>query len=52
MAIDRAKVKKEAEKYVQSGKLDRALDEYRKLLDDTPRDLALMNTIGDRKSVV
>ncbi len=47
MAIDRVKIKKEAEKYVQSGKIDRAIEEYRKLLEDNPKDLQLMNTIGD-----
>jgi tetratricopeptide (TPR) repeat protein len=47
MAIDRAKVRKEAEKFLSAGRLDRAIDEYRKMLDDNPKDLATMNTIGD-----
>lgn len=47
MAIDRAKVQKEAEKLLASNKVDRAIEEFRKLLDDNPRDLALMNRIGD-----
>ncbi len=47
MAIDRAKVQKEAEKLLASNKVDRAIEEFRKLLDDNPRDLALMNKIGD-----
>ena len=47
MAIDRAKVQKEAEKLLAANKVDRAIEEFRKLLDDNPKDLALMNKIGD-----
>ncbi len=47
MAIDRVKVKKEADKLLAAGRVDRAIDEMRKLLDDNPKDLNMMNTIGD-----
>ncbi|HEU4951474.1 MAG TPA: tetratricopeptide repeat protein, partial [Holophagaceae bacterium] len=47
MAIDRVKVRKEAEKYQQSGRFDKAADCYRMLVDDDPKNLALQNTYGD-----
>lgn len=47
MAIDRAKVTKQAEGYMAAGKLDRAVEEFLKLLDDKPDDFNLMNRIGD-----
>lgn len=47
MAIDRAKVQKEAEKLLAANKVDRAIEEFRKILDDNPKDLALMNRVGD-----
>ena len=47
MAIDRIKIKKEADKYLAAGKVDRAIDELRKILDDNPKDLNTMNAIGD-----
>ncbi|MDE3033924.1 MAG: tetratricopeptide repeat protein, partial [Acidobacteriota bacterium] len=47
MAIDRNKVKKEADKYLAAGKVDRAIEELRRLLEDNPKDLVTMNTIGD-----
>jgi tetratricopeptide (TPR) repeat protein len=47
MAIDRVKVKKEADKLLAAGRIDRAIDELRKLLDDNPKDLNMMNQIGD-----
>ncbi len=47
MAIDRAKVQKQADAYMAGGKVDRAIDELRKLLEDKPDDFNLMNRIGD-----
>ena len=47
MAIDRNKIQKQAENYVASGKMDRAIDEFLKLLEDKPNDLMMMNRIGD-----
>ena len=36
-----------AEKYVQQGKLPNAIAEYEKILKKDPKDLTVMNTIGD-----
>lgn len=47
MAIDRVKVKKEADKFLTSGKVDRAIDEFQKLVDDNPKDYGTLNQIGD-----
>ncbi len=47
MAIDRIKVRKEAEKFQAAGRIDKALDAYRMLVDDDPKNLALQNTYGD-----
>lgn len=47
MAIDRIKVRKEAEKYQQAGRIDKAIDSYRMLVDDDPKNLALQNSFGD-----
>src|SRR5512143_2931068 len=47
MAIDRVKVRKEAEGFLAKGRVDKAIDAYRLLLEDNPRDMPLMNTVGD-----
>ncbi len=47
MAIDRAKVQKQGDAYMAAGKIDAAIKEFRKLLDDKPDDFNLMNRIGD-----
>jgi tetratricopeptide (TPR) repeat protein len=47
MAIDRTKIQKQAESFVASGRIDRAIDEFLKLLDDKPNDLLMMNRVGD-----
>jgi len=47
MAIDRVKVKKEADKYLTAGKVERAIDEFQKLVDDNPKDYGTLNQIGD-----
>jgi tetratricopeptide (TPR) repeat protein len=36
-----------AEKYLQQNKLPRAISEYEKILKVEPRDLAILNTVGD-----
>ena len=36
-----------AEKYVQQGKLQNAITEYEKILKADPKDLTVMNTVGD-----
>jgi len=47
MAIDRAKIQKQAETFMGQGRLDRAIDEFLKLIDDKPDDFNLMNRVGD-----
>ena len=47
MAIDRTKIQKQAESFVASGRIDRAIDEFLKLLEDKPNDLLMMNRVGD-----
>jgi tetratricopeptide (TPR) repeat protein len=47
MAIDRIKVKKEADKLLTAGKVERAIDEFQKLVDDNPKDYNTLNQIGD-----
>jgi len=47
MAIDRIKVKKEADKFLTAGKVERAIDEFQKLVDDNPKDYNTLNQIGD-----
>ena len=47
MAIDRVKVKKEADKLLTAGKIERAIDEFQKIVDDNPKDYNTLNQIGD-----
>ncbi len=47
MAIQREQVVQTAEKYVQRGKIEPAIREYRKLLTDNPNDINTLNRIGD-----
>jgi len=47
MAIDRVKVKKEADKLLTSGKVERAIEEFHKLVEDNPKDYSTLNQIGD-----
>lgn len=47
MAFNRAKTVKLAEKYVKAGKLLEAVTEYKKLADDNPRDMNVINKLGD-----
>ncbi len=47
MALDRHKTRKNAEHLLQQGKLDAALDEFQRLAEDSPRDLPLLNAVGD-----
>ena len=46
-ALDRAKTIQAAEKFVKAGKLAEAVKEYQKLADDNPRDMNVMNKLGD-----
>ena len=45
--FNKQKVMSAAEKFVQQGKLPNAISEYEKILKADPKDLTVMNTIGD-----
>jgi tetratricopeptide (TPR) repeat protein len=45
--FNKAKVLSSAEKYVQQGKLQNAIGEYEKVARHDPKDLNVLNTIGD-----
>ena len=45
--INRARVLKAADKYVRQGKLEAAVKEFLKLIQDNPRDVATINRVGD-----
>ncbi|MDR3684071.1 MAG: tetratricopeptide repeat protein [Geothrix sp.] len=47
MAIDRSKIQKEANRLLSTGKVERAIDEFQKLIDDNPKDYNTLNQIGD-----
>src|SRR6201981_747482 len=45
--FNKQKVLSAAEKYVQQGKLQNAIAEYEKILKADPKDVTVMNTVGD-----
>lgn len=45
--FNKAKVLAQAEKFVQQGKLPNAIAEYEKVIKEDPKDLTVLNTIGD-----
>ncbi len=45
--FNKAKILSAAEKYVQQGKLQNAIAEYEKVSKQDPKDLTVLNTIGD-----
>jgi len=45
--FNKAKVLASAEKFVQQGKLTNAITEYEKIIKEDPRDLTVLNTVGD-----
>jgi len=45
--FNKQKVLSAAEKFVQQGKLQNAITEYEKILKNDPKDLTVMNTVGD-----
>ena len=47
MAIDRAEALKKAEKLLRQGKIDLAIAEYVKMIDEQPRDWNTRNMLGD-----
>ncbi len=50
--FNKAKVLASAEKFVQQGKLQNAITEYEKVVKEDPKDLTVLNTIGDLYSRV
>ena len=47
MALDRNTVMQNAEKFLRAGRLDAAIAEYVRLVDEQPRDWNAVNTLGD-----
>jgi pilus assembly protein FimV len=47
MAVDKNTVIKEAQKFSAKGQFDKAILEWRKLLEENPSDSTIFNTIGD-----
>ncbi|WP_005033174.1 tetratricopeptide repeat protein [Holophaga foetida] len=47
MAIDRNKITKQAENFLASGRIERAIEEFLKLVDDRPDDFNMVNRVGD-----
>jgi tetratricopeptide (TPR) repeat protein len=45
--FNKAKVLNSAEKHVQQGKIQNAINDYEKVLQHDPKDLAILNTLGD-----
>ena len=45
--FNKVKVLAQAEKFVQQGKLPNAITEYEKIVKEDPKDLTVLNTIGD-----
>ncbi len=47
MSFDKAKAMRNAERYVAQGKIRSAINEYRSVVDNDPRDIATLNMLGD-----
>lgn len=47
VSLDRAATLRQAEKLLRQGRLDQAIDEYRRLVDAQPRDWTTANQLGD-----
>src|SRR5512146_2783776 len=47
MAFNKAKELQEAHKYVAQGKVNRAIAQYKSIIEKDPSDLILLNVIGD-----
>jgi pilus assembly protein FimV len=45
--FNKAKVLAQAEKFVQQGKISNAIAEYEKIIKEDPKDLTVLNTVGD-----
>ncbi len=47
MALDPEKTRRNAERLLRQGRVTAAIDEYKRLAAETPRDLPLLNLVGD-----
>src|SRR5689334_4590596 len=47
MSFDKTKAMRNAERYVAQGKIRAAIDEYRSVVENDPRDIATLNMLGD-----
>lgn len=47
MSFDKLKAMKNAERFLSQGKLRAAISEYRKVVDDNPKDFSTLNIMGD-----
>src|ERR1043166_3721216 len=47
MGFDRAKAMRNAERFVAQGKIRSAIDEYKSVVENDPRDIATLNMLGD-----
>src|SRR5438270_11062466 len=47
LGFNKVKVLAQAEKFVQQGKLANAIAEYEKVIKEDPKDLTVLNTVGD-----
>ena len=47
MALEKSKILKSAEKYVATGKISQAIEEYEKILKENPKDWIVMIQVGD-----
>src|SRR5437660_775742 len=47
LGFNKSKTMSAAEKYVMQGKIPAAIEEYQKVLEHEPRDLVILNTVGD-----
>src|SRR5207249_5911151 len=47
MALDRAKTALNADKFLRAGKIPEAIAEFKKLAEDNPRDMNVINKLGD-----
>src|SRR6202171_6111656 len=47
MAVTREQILQSAEKLLSRGKLDQALKEYLRVLEENPKDISTLNKVGD-----
>ncbi len=47
MSIDKSKILEAAQQFTVRGQIQKAIDEWKKLITDTPNDANIFNTIGD-----